>query len=382
MTSSVTLLRADRALAKVWQADGQIRPVANAPWFEAREIPVESFRDICVVLDAVERLPRVALVKEAIALGANVHRLRRRCSAGIDEYTGEAFPAGLVVVPRPWIVLDIEKLPRPRSIDFTDGAALAAYVRDRLPDAFKTAACVWQLSGSSGHASRLDEIRVHLFFMLDTPVFPAVWRGFFARLGVIDRSAFDKAKLIFTAAPLIENGNDPIEQRHGVLEGEPTVIVPTAVIDQSARIANGADAPTRPPVVAPAAPMPDAAAAFTEIIAKSNILRSQHAAYQNDRTRRLAFCALLRDGFGIVDEATLAQAFRDACVGEDDEAGEHDAREALSWATSTSSTGRSFSVRKLLCDASIALRAAADADTALRAARLATVFSQLENHAA
>ena len=356
--------------------------MANAPWFEAREIPVESFRDLCVVLDAVERLPRVALVKEAIAPGVDVNRLRRKCCAGIDEHTGERFPAGLIVVPRAWVVLDIEKLPRPPSLNFTDGAALAAYARDQLSDGFRSAACVWQLSGSYGHASRLDEIRVHLFFMLDTPVFPAAWKGFFAGQEIVDRSAFDKAKLIFTAAPLIENGNDPIAQRHGVLEGEPTVIVPTAVIDQSARIANGADAPTRPPVVAPAAPMPDAAAAFTEIIAKSDILRSQHAAYQNDRTRRLAFCALLRDGFGIVDEATLAQAFRDACVGEDDAAGEHDAREALSWATSTSSTGRSFSVRKLLCDASIALRAAADADTALRAARLATVFSQLENHAA
>jgi hypothetical protein len=72
----------------------------------------------------------------------------------------------------------------------------------------------------------------------------------------------------------------------------------------------------------------------------------------------LAFCALLRDAFGIIDEGALAEAFFDACVGEGDANAEHDARETLAWATSNSPTGRKFSVRKLLCDASVALRAA------------------------
>ena len=329
----------------------------------------------------IEKWPRVALVKEAIAPGVDVNRLRRRCSAGVDEYTGEPYPAGLIVVPRPWIVLDIEKLQRPLSLDFDDGAGLATYARDRLPDEFKPAACVWQLSGSSGHASRLDEIRVHLFFMLEAAVFPAVWKAFFSGSRFVDLSAFDKAKLIFTAAPVIESGDDPITQRHGVLDGEPTVVVPMAVIEQSARIANGYDMRSRPPLLAPRAPMPDAAAAFTDIIAKSNILRSQHTAYQNDRARRLAFCALLRDAFGIADEGALAQAFLDACVGDEDVNGEHDAREALAWAGTSSPTGRGFSARKLLCDASVALRRAGEVNMAVRAARLAMVFSQLETGA-
>ena len=324
---------------------------------------------------------RVALVKEAIAPGVDVNRLRRRCSPGVDEHTGEQYPAGLVVVARAWIVLDIEKLPRPPSVDFEDGAGLATYARDRLPDEFKPAACVWQLSGSSGHASRLDEIRIHLFFMLDAPVFPSAWKGYFAGSKIVDPSAFDKAKLIFTAAPIIECGTDPITRRHGILAGEPTVIVPMGVIEQSARIATGADT-IRPPLVVSNAPMPDAAAAFVGIIAKSNILRSRHDAYRNDRARRLAFCALLRDAFGIVNEETLGQAFLDVCVGEDDANGEHDTQEAVAWAANASPTGRGFSARKLLCDASVALRAAGEAETALRAARLATVFSQLENSAA
>ena len=153
------------------------------------------------------------------------------------------------------------------------------------------------------------------------------------------------------------------------------------VIEQSAQIAKGDNTRNRPPLVAPSAPMPDAAASFTEIIAKSNILRSHHEAYQGDRSRRLAFCALLRDTFGIVDEGALAEeAFLDTCVG-DDANGEHDAQEALTWAAGASPTGRSFSVRKLLCEASIALRALGDTYTATRAARLATVFRQLETGA-
>jgi hypothetical protein len=382
MTDRITLLRAgsNKSLAKIWATDEDVIPAAKATWFEGKEISVASVQDICFVLDRIERWRRVALVKEAIAPGVDVNRLRRRCSPGVDEHTGEQYPAGLVVVPRAWIVLDIEKLPRPPSIEFEAGERLANYARDFLPDEFKPAACVWQLSGSSGHASRLDEIRIHLFFMLDAHVFPAAWKGFFAGSRFVDPSAFDKAKLIFTAAPIIECGTDPIAQRHGVLAGEPTVIVPMGVTEQSARIASGADT-IRPPLVVSNVPMPDAAAAFVGIIAKSNILRSRHDAYRNDRARRLAFCALLRDAFSIVDEASLAQAFHNACVGDDDANGEHDAQQAVAWANA-SPTGRGFSARKLLCEASVALHAAGEAETALRAARLATVFSQLENSAA
>jgi hypothetical protein len=233
------------------------------------------------------------------------------------------------------------------------------------------------LSGSSGHTSRLNEIRVHLFFMLDAAVFPSAWKSLFAGSSFIDPSAFDKAKLIFTAAPIIECGTDPITRRHGILAGEPTVIVPMGVIEQSARIASGADT-IRPPLVVSNVPMPDAAAAFVGIIAKSNILRSRHDAYGNDRARRLAFCGLLRDAFGIVDEGALAQAFHNACVGDDDANGEHDVQQAVAWAANASPTGRGFSARKLLCDASAALRAVGEPDTAARAARLAMVFSQLE----
>ena len=265
MTDRITLLRAgsNKSLAKIWATNEDIIPAARATWFEGKEISVASVQDICFVLDRIERWRRVALVKEAIAPGVDANRLRRRCSAGVDEHTGEPFPAGLVEVPRAWIVLDIEKLARPPQIDFDDGERLANYARDFLPDEFKPAACVWQLSGSSGHASRLDEIRIHLFFMLDAPVFPAAWKGFFAGSKFVDLSAFDKAKLIFTAAPIIECGTDPITRRHGILAGEPTVIVPMGVIEQSARIASGADT-IRPPLATPNSPMPDAAAAFTE----------------------------------------------------------------------------------------------------------------------
>jgi hypothetical protein len=330
----------------------------------------------------IERWPRVGLVKEAIVPGVDVNRLRRRCSAGVDEYTGEPFPAGLVVVPRAWVVLDIEKLPRPPSINFDDGAALANYVRDQLPDPFKDAACVWQLSGSSGHPSRLDEIRIHLFFMLDAAVSPSAWKQFFAESQFVDPSAFDKVKLIFTAAPIIQGGSDPIAQRHGVLDGRPVVTVPTPIIAESERIVSGTDRISRPLIVATAEPMSEAAAAFVDIIAKSNILRSHHTAYNNDRSRRLAFCALLRGAFGINHQGALAQAFRDACIGYDDANAEHDVQQAVAWAASASPSGRGFSVRKLLCDASVALRGAGEAEAALRAARLATVFSQLENSAA
>jgi len=69
----------------------------------------------------------------------------------------------------------------------------------------------------------------------------------------------------------------------------------------------------------------------------------------------------MKAGFGITDEGALAEAFLDACVGEQDANGDHDAREALSWG-----------------GGSVALRAAGEVANAVRAARLAMVFSQLE----
>jgi hypothetical protein len=121
---------------------------------------------------------------------------------------------------------------------------------------------------------------------------------------------------------------------------------------------------------------------FVAIIAKANILRSHHPAYRNDRARRLAFCTILREAFGITDEAALAQAFCRACVGREDVNGEHDLQQALAWAGSASPSARSFSPRKSLCDASAALHSVNDTETAGRAARLAMAFLELETNAA
>jgi hypothetical protein len=200
--------------------------------------------------------------------------------------------------------------------------------------------------------------------MLTQVVFPSAWKSFFASKEFVDPSAFDKGKLIFTAAPIIHYGEDPIKKPHGLLDGEPVVALPKVVIERSSALTNGADKVKRVPLAAPNLPMPEAAAAFVAIIAKANILRSHHPAYRNDRARRLAFCTILREAFGITDEAALAQAFCRACVGREDVNGEHDLQQALAWAGSASPSARSFSPRKLLCDASAALHSVNDTETA------------------
>jgi hypothetical protein len=208
---TVTLLRAasKQTLAKIWRPDGSIKPAACVKWFMGKELAIASVEDICHVLDAVENRRSIALVKEALAPGADSKRLRRKTVPGTDKATGERFEAGLVVTARRWIVLDIEGLPRPASIDFRDGDALANHARNLLPSEFKGAACAWQMSGSSGHPSRLSEIRLHMFYMLDTPIFPKAWKYFFAGrddMKFIDRSAFDRVKIIFTSRPQILAG--------------------------------------------------------------------------------------------------------------------------------------------------------------------------------
>lgn len=378
----MTVLRGRKPLAKVWKADGPIVPAADGAWFEARGVSVANVSELRAVIWTLESSPRDAIVKEAIAGGADPNRLRRRCEGGTDMRTGEEYPAGLRVVPRRLVVLDVEKLPRPASIDWRDGDALAAYVRRLLPDAFRNVATVWQMSGSSGHPAKRDEIRQHQFFMLDEAVLPKAWRPSLAHLPFIDLTVFDNAKIIFTARPIIQCGRDPLARRHGLLEGEPVVRVPKEVLNRSDEIAEGESNAMSMVVPVTSAPMPAAAAGFIDIVARSNILRSQHPAYCNQRSRRLAFCTLLRDSFGIQDEATLETAFHTACVGTGDPNGSHDAQQALAWARTPLLTEHRFSARKLLCEASVALHTSGDRGTAARAARLAMVFFKIESQGA
>lgn len=218
--------------------------------------------------------------------------------------------------------------------------------------------------------------------MCDVPVLPQSWKGYFKHVPFIDESTFDKGHLIFTAAPVISVGMDPIQCRHGMLAGDPTVAVPADVLTRASRNASSADKVRSRRNIAPAiAPMPAAASAFVDIIARSNVLRSQHPAYRRDRARRLAFCSMLRAAFGIQDEAILKDAFDRACVGVGDMNDDHDTLQSIHWAFGAPPNDHTFSIRKLLCDASATLHKAGDKATATRAARLATAFWKIETSA-
>ena len=370
-----TPVRAQRPLTKHWLSNCGISSAADQKWFEAKEHFTGSLSDPYEIISAVAKLPRVALVKDAITSHANRLRLRRKTQAGFDDFTGEWFPAGLKVVPRKWTVLDVEKLSLPPSIGFDDGGKQAEYVRSLLPREFKVAACVWQMSASACHLTRRREIRLHLFFMLDSVVYPAAFKRYLAKLTFLDGGIFETSRLIFTADPVVHDGLDPIERRHRLLAGKPSVKVTTAVPDASKQIGQGDVPPVRLEALAPV-PAASDAAEFVDLVAASGVLRSGDPAYQFDRARRLAFCSLLKTNFGITDEETLEDAFRDACVGPADPSGEHDVREALAWARTPSPNGRQYEPRKLMREDSAALRTAGDLKPARSAARLAMTLSR------
>lgn len=373
---SITLLRAPegRRLAKVWPAGGgDPEAAANVTWFEARQIAVRSLGDVLALIQFAEPKRRVAMVRETIAPGADPKRLRRTCAAGVDKH-GEAYPAGLCTVPTDVLVLDIEKLPLPKGVDWRDGDALAEYARGLLPDALKRAGCVWQVSGSAGHPSKRGEVRLHLFFVTDEAVLPKAWKPMLAHLPFIDHGAFDNAKLIFTAAPVILSGADPLTRRHGVLSGDPVVCVPEDVKAHGEQLVRDAARPTSRVKPMTGAPMPEAMAVFVEIVAASNVLRSRHGSYCGERARRLSFCAMIAREFGVTDEDVLAEAFHEACVGADDPNGEHDAQQALAWVWRPSTTGREYTAVKLLHMAAGSLVRAGKRQMACRAMNVAAVL--------
>lgn len=97
--------------------------------------------------------------------------------------------------------------------------------RDALPGPFQRCACYWQRTGSHG-VKRGSRLR--LFFALDEPTLPDVWRDYFASdtLGV-DASMFRATQVNYMAPPRFVGMVDPVppSERDGVLSGVPYVKV-------------------------------------------------------------------------------------------------------------------------------------------------------------
>ncbi|HEY8872200.1 MAG TPA: hypothetical protein VIM52_04150, partial [Stellaceae bacterium] len=131
-----------------------------------------------------------------------------------DPDTGDM--ATLRDVPRRWLALDIDGLPRPDCIEAGNIPACGRVAIAELPDAFQGTRCIVQATASHGIAPGL---RLRLWFWLSRPTGGAEL-GRWLRGVPVDHSVFGAAQPIYTAAPIFVDGaHDPLAERIAMVPG-------------------------------------------------------------------------------------------------------------------------------------------------------------------
>jgi hypothetical protein len=216
MTDTITLLRGRRQLTKTIDANGDITPYPRAKTFDLYETHFSHIGDLHDLLKQLEQRRDLAVVRGKPSDPERTSGVRRLLYA--DPKTGEQ--PTLVDVPRRWLALDIDSLPRPDWIDVTDLIGCAAVVINRLPSAFRDAAFVVQ--GTAGHGLK-PGIRIRLWCWLSRPALGAELKERF-HLAPVDAALFSAGQLIYTAAPSFLWGSyDPLPVRMDLVPGRPEV---------------------------------------------------------------------------------------------------------------------------------------------------------------
>jgi len=219
VSDTVTVLRArGRRLGKRIRADGTIEAYDNARSFDLIEIAVAGLDDIQELLRRLERCRNCGIVRGAISDPARTRGVRRLLYPdGADQPT-------LREVPRRWLALDIDTLPRPEWIAIDDLVSCGRLAIETLPTEYRRARFIVQATG--GHGLK-PGVRMRLWCWLSRAVGGGELKHWLRR-SPVDPSVFGPANIIYTAPPVIEPGAfDPLTTRLEPVPGhEGEVLVP------------------------------------------------------------------------------------------------------------------------------------------------------------
>lgn len=210
----------DTLLTKQITAEGSTE-IPQLPFLvQFSSVKVATVRELHEALEELGAMPDVCVIR-AEPIDPDDDTPRRRL-INPDKKTGDA--ATLRPVPRDWVLIDFDSVPSPTGLDFAKEPQRAAqHVRGLLPECFQESACVWRASSSAGLK---PGIRVHLWFLLSTPVDTeqlTMWLSGFP----VDAAVFRANQPHFTAHPRFDGRPDPMSARLGMLEGGERVVVPT-----------------------------------------------------------------------------------------------------------------------------------------------------------
>ncbi len=217
---SLTIIRAPgRRLAKLMRPN--LPPIGydSTRIFDLFPVGVPNLDALARLLRRLGSMPECAVVRGAIADPARSRRVRRLLHP--DRETGD-LPT-LVEVRRASIGFDMDQLPLPPGCDWRDLAQCATLARAALPPVFHAAAMVAMATASHGFKAGA---RLRLWSLFDTPLSGSELK-YWLRDTPCDRSVFNAAQPIYTAAPQFAGMDDPLPQRLIVLPGRERVICPS-----------------------------------------------------------------------------------------------------------------------------------------------------------
>jgi hypothetical protein len=220
---TITIIRArGRRLAKAIHADGTIEAYDAARTVDLGETGIADLAALERLLLRLEPRWDCCIVRGAIADQTRVRAVRRLLHP--DPKTGDA--PTLRDVPRRWVALDFDDLPRPEGVEATELALCARVAINMLPGGFHQAIGLAQATAQHGIS---PGSRLRLWYRLSRPTSRPELKHWL-RDAPIDTSVFGAGQPIYTATPRFTGGAiDPLPRRIAAVPGTlPEVIVPPA----------------------------------------------------------------------------------------------------------------------------------------------------------
>ncbi len=218
-------------LTKTYTFDGgawdQTSAGAKGTWFTHEWREVGDLHALAHLLRALEGRPHSAVVRGALARpvspGTPIRRLKARRRDNPEALWVEC--------ERRWVMVDIDDgLEAPDALDWSNPETWPEVLRGvcaRLGAPFARAGCVAQWSASAGGVK--PGLRVHLWFLLDTPVCDDALKAWAKGVvgawtsgtggAPVDAALYQSQQLHFCATPLFRGASDPLPMRTIVLDG-------------------------------------------------------------------------------------------------------------------------------------------------------------------
>jgi predicted P-loop ATPase len=190
----------------------------NGLLWTAAELPVSSLETLATAVDGLRKQPHTCIVRgKAKTLGVPQRRTK-------DPKPDLPIPT-FDTAPHRWIMFDVDG-PDIGINQAEHPTQAVEALRASLPSPWNTAACYWQASASAGIK---PGVRVHLWYWLDRPISDAEAKRIAVSLKVaynVDAQLYQAVQPHYCADPIFVGGPDPMQERAGILDGEPEAVVP------------------------------------------------------------------------------------------------------------------------------------------------------------